>query len=177
MGVSKPTILKILKKHNVTKQKDRCKLLEIKKNGDKYIILRKCPKCGDDIKTTSKDRIIACRNYFNAINKNYKCVKCMGESFNGDGNHFYGKTHSKESKEKISKSRKGKATGDKNSMFKKENRDKIGNKLIERIKINPIKYSKVSKLELSLLKMVSKQYPEAIGSYNVDRYICDIFIP
>ena len=50
------------------------------------------------------------------IKENSKCVKCMGESFNGEGNHFHGKTHSKESKEKISKSRKGKATGDKNSM-------------------------------------------------------------
>jgi G:T-mismatch repair DNA endonuclease (very short patch repair protein) len=101
----------------------------------------------------------------------------MGKNNIGEGNPFFGKKHNKESIKKISNSRTGKGIGDKNGMFKKENRDKIGNKLIERIKINPIKYSKVSKLELSLLKMVSKQYPDAIGSYNVDRYICDIFIP
>jgi G:T-mismatch repair DNA endonuclease (very short patch repair protein) len=177
VGLSKPTILKVLNKHNLIRKRDRCSSLNIKKDGDKYYVLRKCPSCENEIKTYSKDKVIACRNHFNKINNKSLCRTCMGKNNIGEGNPFFGKKHSNKSKKKISESRRGKAIGDKNGMFKKENRDKIGNKLIERIKINPIKYSKVSKLELSLLKMVSKQYPDAIGSYNVDRYICDIFIP
>ena len=177
VGLSKPTILKVLNKHNLIRKRDRCSSLNIKKDGDKYYVLRKCPSCENEIKTYSKDKVIACRNHFNKINNKSLCRTCMGKNNIGEGNPFFGKRHNKESIKKISESRKGKAIGDKNVMFKKENRDKIGNKLIERIKINPIKYGKVSKLELSLLKMVSKQYPDAIGSYNVDRYICDIFIP
>jgi len=177
VGLSKPTILKVLNKHNLIRKRDRCSSLNIKKDGDKYYVLRKCPSCKNEIKTYSKDKVIACRNHFNKINNKSLCRTCMGKNNIGEGNPFFGKKHNKESIKKISNSRTGKGIGDKNGMFKKENRDKIGNKLIERIKINPIKYSKVSKLELSLLKMVSKQYPDAIGSYNVDRYICDIFIP
>ena len=177
VGLSKPTILKVLNKHNLIRKRDRCSSLNIKKDGDKYYVLRKCPSCENEIKTYSKDKVIACRNHFNKINNKSLCRTCMGKNNIGKGNPFFGKKHNKESIKKISNSRTGKGIGDKNGMFKKENRDKIGNKLIERIKINPIKYSKVSKLELSLLKMVSKQYPDAIGSYNVDRYICDIFIP
>ena len=177
VGLSKPTILKVLNKHNLIRKRDRCSSLNIKKDGDKYYVLRKCPSCENEIKTYSKDKVIACRNHFNKINNKSLCRTCMGKNNIGEGNPFFGKRHSNKSKKKISESRKCKAIGDKNCMFKKENRDKIGNKLIERIKINPIKYGKVSKLELSLLKMVSKQYPDAIGSYNVDRYICDIFIP
>jgi G:T-mismatch repair DNA endonuclease (very short patch repair protein) len=177
VGLSKPTILKVLNKHNLIRKRDRCSSLNIKKDGDKYYVLRKCPSCENEIKTYSKDKVIACRNHFNKINNKSLCRTCMGKNNMGEGNPFFGKKHNKESIKKISNSRTGKGIGDKNGMFKKENRDKIGNKLIERIKINPIKYSKVSKLELSLLKMVSKQYPDAIGSYNVDRYICDIFIP
>ena len=148
MGVSKPTILKILKEHNVTRQRDRCKSLDIKKNGEKYIILRKCPKCGDDIKTTSKDRTIACRNYFKAIKEKCSCVKCMGESFIGNGNHFYGKTHTKETLKKIS----------------------------EKISKNFPKQGPVSKKEKKLLTELKKMKLNPKGSFSVGRYICDIYI-
>jgi G:T-mismatch repair DNA endonuclease (very short patch repair protein) len=197
MGVSKPSILKILKKHNVTRRRDRCKSLDIKKNGDKYVILRKCPKCDNNIKTTSKDRTIACRNYFNAINENRKCVKCMGESFNGEGNHFYGKIHSKESKEKISKSRKGKATGDKNSMANLVWRKKASNNLKkkwdsgemeharkimsdtmkETRKSGKLKSVMRSKKEKEIIVEIKKMGYVVEHSLRVETKICDIFIP
>ena len=41
MGVSKPSILKILKKHNVTRQRDRCKSLDIKKISGREILSKK----------------------------------------------------------------------------------------------------------------------------------------
>lgn len=197
MGVSKPSILKILEKYNVTRRRDRCKSLDIKKNGDKYVILRKCPKCDNNIKTTSKDRTIACRNYFNAINENRKCVKCMGESFNGKGNHFYGKIHSKESKEKISKSRKGKATGDKNSMANLVWRKKASNNLKKKWDSGEMEHARKimsdtmketrrsgklksvmrSKKEKEIIVEIKKMGYVVEHSLRVETKICDIFIP
>ena len=43
VGLSKPTILKVLNKHNLIRKRDRCSSLNIKKDGDKYYVLRKCP--------------------------------------------------------------------------------------------------------------------------------------
>jgi G:T-mismatch repair DNA endonuclease (very short patch repair protein) len=197
MGVSKPTILKILKEHSVTRQRDRCKSLDIKKNGDKYIILRKCPKCGDDIKTTSKDRTIACRNYFKSIKEKCSCVKCMGESFIGNGNHFYGKTHTKESKEKISKSRKGKGIGENNSMSNLVWRKKAYNNLKKKWDSGEMEHARKimsdtmketrrsgklksvirSKKEKEIIIEIKKMGYAVKHSFKVDTKICDVFIP
>jgi G:T-mismatch repair DNA endonuclease (very short patch repair protein) len=195
LGVSKPTILKILKKHNVTKKRDRCSSLNIKKDGDKYIILRKCPKCGLDVKTTSKDRIIACRNYFNL--KNSLCKKCSLKQQEGEGNPFFGKKHSNKSKEKISKSRKGKATGDKNSMANLTWRKKASNnlkkkwdsgemeyvrkimsdKMKETRRLGKIKSVIRSKKEKEIVTELKKLGYIVSHSLKVDTKICDIYIP
>lgn len=66
---------------------------------------RKCPKCFDEITYTNKYH---CRN---AEAKKVLCSKCRV-------NPFKGKKHSKETKEKISKSRSGKYTGSDNHMTK-----------------------------------------------------------
>jgi hypothetical protein len=177
VGLSTHTILKVLNKHNLVRQRDRCKSLDIIKEDDGFYITRICPRCEEEIKTYSKQSTIACRNHFRKINNGSVCKSCLLKSQLGEGNPFYGKTHSKETIEKISKNRKGKGIGEKNAMYKQENRNKIGVKLKERIKTNPIKYNKVSKVELLLLNEIRKKYPDAIGSFNVDKYICDIFIP
>jgi G:T-mismatch repair DNA endonuclease (very short patch repair protein) len=116
LGVSKPTILKILKKHGVTKKRDRCKSLNIKEESNRFIIIKKCPKCQKDIQITSNNPTIACRNYFNSVSKKSLCKKCSLELQKGEGNPFYGKKHSKKSLTKMSKSKKGQNMGDKNHM-------------------------------------------------------------
>ena len=60
VGLSKPTILKVLNKHNLVRKRDRCKSLNIKKGDGFYTISRKCPKCNQEIITKSKDKEIAC---------------------------------------------------------------------------------------------------------------------
>lgn len=73
--------------------------------------------------------------------------KCLSEYFRGEQNPFWGKTHSEETKEKVSKSRKGKCIGNQNAkgykhsndarkkisnasqLMWKENRDKMINSL------------------------------------------------
>ena len=195
IGLSKPTILKVLNKHNLVRKRDRCSSLDIKKEDDRYYIIRKCPKCNKDIKTTSKDRGIACRNYFNAINNNYNCVKCMSESFIGEGNHFFGKTHSKESLDKISESKKGQYSGNKNHMkqekYRQMSRDIMrsnwDNGILDRKVISEqmkqtqrsgkIKSVIVSKREKEIVGELKLLGYKTIHSYRVDSKICDVFIP
>jgi G:T-mismatch repair DNA endonuclease (very short patch repair protein) len=193
--VSKPTILKILKKHNVTRKRDRCNSLKIIKNDNKYVILRKCPDCGFDVKTTSKDRTIACRNYFNL--KNSLCKKCSLIRQIGEGNPFFGKTHSKESKEKISKNRKGKATGNKNSManlmWRKKSsinlkkkwdngemehaRKIMSDTMKETRRLGKLKSVIRSKKEKEIVVEIRKMGYVVQHSLRVETKICDIFIP
>jgi G:T-mismatch repair DNA endonuclease (very short patch repair protein) len=149
LNVSKPTILKILKKHNVTKKRDRCKSLDIKKEGEKYIILRKCPKCGVDVVVSSNNPTITCRNYYRTINEKNKCVKCMSKSFIGEGNHFYGKKHTKESLEKITKT----------------------------LTKYPRKFSSSSKPEKIIEDIIKNLDIDVKRTYRINEYVCDIFIP
>lgn len=119
-GVSKPTILKIIRKHNVIRKRDRCNNLKYTYVDGYYVIERICPTCKKTMETKSKDKIIACRNHFNKLNENRDCKTCSLEKQVGEGNPFYGKKHNIKTKNKISKSRKGKGVGDKNSMANPE---------------------------------------------------------
>jgi G:T-mismatch repair DNA endonuclease (very short patch repair protein) len=195
VGLSKPTILKVLNKHNLVRKRDRCSTLDIKKERERYYITRKCPKCNKDIKTTSKDKVIACRNYFNAINSHHNCVKCMSESFIGEGNHFFGKTHTKESIKKMSKSKTGQYIGDKNHMkqekYRQMSRDIMrsnwDNGILDRKVISEqmkqtqrsgkIKSGIISKREKEIVKEIKQLGYKLIHSYRVDTKICDVYIP
>lgn len=176
-NVSKPTILKILKENNVTRKRDRCKSLDIKKVDDKYVIERGCPQCGNPVKVTSNRSVITCRNYFKAENKKSLCKKCSLENQIGEGNSFYGKKHTEKTKNQISNSRKGKATGKNNSMANPEHRKKARNGFIEWIKRTPIKYSSRSKKEKEIFNLIKTKHKEVKHSFIVDNFVCDIFIP
>lgn len=195
LKLSKPTILKILNDAGVIRKRDRCKSLKILQENDTFYVLKKCPKCGKEIKITSKDKIIACRNYFNSLNRN--CKPCSLELQVGVGNPFYGKKHSKKTKTKISKSRKGKAIGDKNSMSNPKWKKKAKNNLIKRWEsgelektrvkmrntmINTRKQGKLnqgisSKKEYEIIEYLKTLKYNPTHLHRVDTKICDIFIP
>jgi G:T-mismatch repair DNA endonuclease (very short patch repair protein) len=196
-NVSKPTILKILKENNVTRKRDRCKSLDIKKFGEKYIIDRSCPKCGGVINVTSNHPTITCRNYFNSVNKNSLCKKCSLDQQVGEGNSFYGKKHTKETKKQISKSRKGKAMGKNNSMSNPNHRKKtteairkkwangemehvrkiFSEKLKETRKLGKIKSVIRSKIEKDIIKEIKYMGYKVDHSLRVETKIYDIYIP
>jgi G:T-mismatch repair DNA endonuclease (very short patch repair protein) len=196
-NVSKPKILGILKKNNVTRKRDRCKSLKIDKVGEKYVIDRICPKCGNKVIVSTTHPTTTCRNYYNTIKDNSVCKKCLGDIMIGEGNPFYGKKHSKETKEQISKSRTGKATGEKNSMANPEHRKKarqklkekwgsgdleyvrkiMSNKLKETRKLGKIKSVIRSKTEKKIIDDIKKLGYVVKHSHKVDTKICDMYLP
>lgn len=197
LGISKPVILKILNKNGVVKKRDRCKSLDIIKDNGKFLILKKCNDCNTEIKFTSDNPTVACRNYFNSVKKKSLCKKCSLELQKGIGNPFYGKKHTKETKQKISESRKGKSTGKNNPMSNAKWRDKarqnlkskwdngemeharkiMSNKLKETRKLGKIKSVIRSKKEKEIIKEIKKLGYKVDHSLRVDSKIYDIYIP
>jgi len=195
VGLSKPTILKVLNKHNLVRKRDRCSTLDIKKDGEKYYVTRKCPKCDKDIKTTSKDKVIACRNHFNKLEGTSLCKPCSLKLQVGEGNPFFGKKHTKESLKKMSKSKTGQYTGDQNHMkqekYRQMSRDIMrsnwDNGILDRKVISEqmkqtqrsgkIKSVITSKREKEIVKEIKQLGYNPIHSYRVDSKICDVYIP
>jgi G:T-mismatch repair DNA endonuclease (very short patch repair protein) len=196
-NVSKPTILNILKKNNVTKKRDRCKSLNIKDVNGKFITTRICPRCKNEILITTKHPTTTCRNYFKTLKNNPICKKCLGETISGNKNPFYGKKHSDDTKEQISKSRIGKATGKNNSMANPEHKEKakknlkkkwesgsleyvrkiMSDKLKETRRLGKIKSVIRSKTEKQIVNEIKKLGYIVKHSHKVDTKICDIFLP
>jgi very-short-patch-repair endonuclease len=197
VNLSKPTILKILRKHNLVRKRDRCKSLKITRKDGGYIVERVCPKCKKKILTKSKDKIIACRNHFNKLKENRNCKKCSLSIQIGEGNPFYGKTHTKKTKKKISESRKGKATGDDNSMANPKHKERstlnlkkkwnlglmeharkiMSEKMKETRRLGKIKSVNRSKKEIQIVKEIRNKKLKVVESYRIDTKICDIYIP
>lgn len=196
-GVSKPIILKILNKHKITRKRGRCETLEYKIINGYFVVNRLCPVCKKIVETKSKDKVIACRNHFNKINKNNPCKPCSLEMQNGNGNPFYGKKHTNESKKQISKSRQGKGMGESNSMSNPEHREKsakmirqkwkngemeharkiMSDKMKETRRLGKIKSVIRSKKEKEILLEIKKLGYEVKHSLRVDTKICDIYLP
>ena len=195
VGLSKPTILKVLNKHNIVRKRDRCSTLDIKKDGEKYYVTRKCPNCGKDIKTTSKDKVIACRNHFNKLEGTSLCKPCSLKLQVGEGNPFFGKKHTKESLKKMSKSKTGQYTGDQNHMKQEKyrqmsrnimrsnwdngilDRKVISEQMKQTQRSGKIKSGIVSKREKEIVKEIKQLGYNPIHSYRVDSKICDVYIP
>jgi G:T-mismatch repair DNA endonuclease (very short patch repair protein) len=197
VGLSKPTILKVLHKHNLVRKRDRCSGLKIIKKGDKFYVKRKCPSCGNEVKTYSKDKVIACRNHFNKVNGKTLCTTCMGKNNMGNGNPFFGKKHNAKSIEKISNSRKGKGEGKNNSMSNPKWKNKASVNLkkkwdsgeldhLRKFFSETIKKTRRSgklksiirsKQEKGIVSKIKKLGYEVHHSLKVDTKICDMYIP
>jgi hypothetical protein len=197
LKINKKKVLDVINEAGITRKRDRCQSLDIINDGGRYFVIRECPKCKKQIKTTSKDKVIACRNHFKKLNGTSLCKPCSLKLQEGKGNSFYGKKHTKETKLKISKSRMGKATGKDNSMSKEKWRDKARKNLIKKWESGDLENTRkfmseklketrrlskltsviVSKKEKEILKEIKKMGFDVIGSHKVDTKICDIYIP
>jgi hypothetical protein len=195
LDITKYIVLKILNEKKIVRKRNRCDSLNYTFNDEIYTTTRKCPKCHETIKHSSKEKTVACRNYFNSLNRT--CKKCSLELQIGSGNPFYGKNHKKETKEKISNSRKGKATGINNSMSNPIHKQNATNKLIKKWKSGEmehvrkimsdtgkknhqhgkIKSINKSKAEDEIKNIIENLGYVVVSSFRIESKICDIFIP
>jgi G:T-mismatch repair DNA endonuclease (very short patch repair protein) len=149
LGIPKRMILKILNNEGIVRKRDRCSSLDIVKSENYFIINRICPICSETIETKSIDSAIACRNHYRKINSNTPCKPCSSKLQTGEGNPFYGKKHTKETLNKLTKT------------------------LLD----NPRKFSSSSKPEKRIEKIIKSMGFEVIRTYRVNEYVCDIFLP
>jgi G:T-mismatch repair DNA endonuclease (very short patch repair protein) len=197
LKISKPTILKVLNEFNVIRKRNRCESLNIIDENGNFVVYRQCPNCKQEIKTSSKEKTIACRNHFRKISDGSLCKPCSLELQKGSGNPFYGKKHNDNSLKKISNSRKGKGTGLKNAMSNEKwrtkasenlrkkwesgdlelTRKKMSDTLKQTRRLGKIKSGVTSKKEKDIIEFLKKLGIESIQSYRVDTKICDIYIP
>ena len=99
----------------------------LEEKDDRYIGRRKCPECNEFIFQSSASKSILLRNI--QICETRVCKSCVKKE---GRNHFFGKTHSKKAKQKISKNRIGKACGKKNAMSNPKYRKKVSLALKEK---------------------------------------------
>jgi len=196
VGLSKPTILKVLNKHNLIRKRDRCSKLKFQFDGKQYSVERVCPSCNQTIQTKSKDKTVCCRNHLNKLKGSSLCKPCSLKLQTGEGNPFYGKKHTKETLIKLSKTRKGKGTGNDNAMSNPIWRKKVSDNLKKKWnsgeleetrklmsehmkktrRSGKIKSGITSKKEKEIIQFLKEHNVPSIQSYRVDTKICDIYI-
>ena len=99
---------------------------DVYQENEKWYGYRKCPECKNIVKYSSIKRFILLRTMRNLEQEFCLCSSCNKK---GERNHFFGKNHTEESTNKISKNRVGKACGENNSMSKKEHRESVSREL------------------------------------------------
>ena len=192
-NVTKRQVLKILKKNNLT----RNRLL-----GDdfyKNYWMENNMWCGFYTCTICNNQIKFCVNEKSLLNRNLKrkkeCKKCSLSKQIGEGNPFFNKKHSKESKNLISKKRIGICTSDHMSkqeykdMFSnmakerwdsgkmEETRTKLSILMKKRIANGELKSFNRSKPEFEIIKYLESINLKVQPSFIIESKIFDIYIP
>lgn len=167
------------------------KLYKASKVNERWIGYRICPCCKNEIKYEAEKRGFLLRNIRN--NKEKKCSSCNKK---GENNHFFGKTHSLETKKIQSNNRKNKGCGEKNAMSKAENRTKLSKIMKEKYdngeldflrKIQSeiakknqengkLKYAPISKPEKEIKKILEKKGFVVNSQYPIKSLHYDLFV-
>lgn len=189
--VTKRKVLKILNENNLIKKPENEKYNDFSFDGENYHTTWKCSNCDKWISMFASTKYYLSRNL---KNKN-TCKKCSLNSQHGRGNPFYGKTHSKKTISKISKTKEGIRTSD--HMSTKKYRDIVSDLAKERwangsmewvrIKLSNLMKLRIangeirgyirSKAEDEIIKMLENMGIEAIPNFRIETKIFDIYIP
>lgn len=190
-GVTKRKVLKVLNENNLIKKNENEEYDSFLFDGNKYHTTWKCNKCLNSIPTYASTKYYLRRNL---KNKNI-CKKCSLKLQHGEGNPFFQKEHSSESKEKISKAKNGIKTSDHMSTKKyrkliselakerwesglmEDVRVKLSNLMKQRIANGEIKGYNRSKAEDEIIEILEKLGIEVIPNFRLESKIFDIYIP
>lgn len=118
---------------------DEAKKYKIYKEFDKWFGFRICPKCKKEIKNMAQESYLVLRNIRNLEKTKSLCDSC---SKSGENNPFFGKTHSVDSTNLISKNRVGKSCGLDNPMSNPIHRDSVSKALKEKYKSGDLDFLK-----------------------------------
>jgi hypothetical protein len=114
LNIPKFKILKLLNSKGILRKKPENRYDSFFKENEQWCTFWTCSQCKNQIKACASEKFYLLRNI--SKRKNI-CKGCTLENQKGEGNPFYGKTHSDETKKEISKNRKGKATGINSSVY------------------------------------------------------------
>jgi very-short-patch-repair endonuclease len=154
---------------------------------------RICPNCNTIIKCKSHKRYYVIRNIRNSTKNKIICLKC---ATSGEKNPFFGKKHAKQTRQKISESRIGKACGAENAMSNIVYKQKISNilkekykngeldwlkniqknKIIESRKLGKMKNAPISKAEMEIGHKLKEQKIDFETQFKINTKPFDFFI-
>lgn len=195
LKLPKKSILKLLKEKGLIR--NRLHSEEFYSNfweeNGKWCGYWKCDTCERSIKFTVNNKSLLNRN----IKRKKTCKQCSLDKQVGDGNPFYGKTHTQETISEISKSRIGQYCGDNHHMKNPEKLKKHTEILREKWKsgeldyLRPIRRDKMietrlegklksfirSKAEDEIILALRNNLVEVIPNYRIETKIFDLYLP
>ncbi len=154
-----------------------------------------CNECNNQIKASASKPFYLNRNIKKINIKNSVCKACSLKKQVGEGNPFYGKSHSEETRNHLSKIRKGGNYGQhtKTPEFREETskrmklffktdegiltKEKYSLRMKESIKLGLIKGFNRSKAEDELIEILTTNNIICIASFKIESKIFDIHIP
>jgi hypothetical protein len=166
---------------------------QLKKKGEYFIGTRRCKECDSPIEQKSKSMSILLRNIKRMENATGICSSCARK---GERNHFYNCSHSTLTKKKISRNRKGKATGDDNAMAHSHYRKKVSQALKDKYASGDLDFLKeiqrqnaiqgqiegrlkcapISKAEKELAKTFRRLNYRVKSQHLIESYHFDLFV-
>lgn len=191
LSLPKRKVLKILNNNNLITKKENPKYKDFKFDGTNWYTFYTCSVCDKDISFHASTKYYLARN----LNKKDKCKKCSLELQKGVGNPFYGKKHTQETINKISKSKSGITTSDHMSrpkyreMFSKMKKElwasgkmehvriKMSNLMKQRIANGELKSYNRSKAEDEIIETLCGLNIKCEPNYIIESKVFDIYIP
>lgn len=157
----------------------------------KWVGYCKCKECKKTRSYSAKETSVLIRNIDKAGDYCSSCARL------GERNHFFNRSHKNSTKIEISKNRKGKSVGIKNSMNKEENRKKVSKALKEKYDSGKLDYLKkiqrdniikmhvdgkmmtkpVSKAEKEIREFLEEEKIKVIPQFPIGTLRYDLFIP
>lgn len=191
LGVSKRKVLKVLNENGLIVKKENPLYLTFSFKDGLWFTTYKCDQCELDIEISANKKYYLARN----LKKKNICKPCSLENQKGSNNPFYGKTHTKETKDNISSKKKGVRTSYHMSTpeyrkyfseMKKELwasgkmedvRKKMSALMKKRIANGELKSYCRSKAEDEIIKIIKSKNIHCEPNFYLEGKIFDIYIP